>query len=178
MWSQTRSSALRGLYAAFVVVAVLMVSLTLSGCAKYSFSQGGPSILGDGTKTLKIKEVDNPTMYPWLPFHLRSQLRDEIGARKLAVWVDEGRADYELRVKVKSFSLRSWARSSTDTSLIYTATLNAELIVYNGATNTQAWTSGPQTYSDQYETLEEATAVRETTRLLTRKLVDKMRHNF
>ncbi|MGJ3523928.1 LPS assembly lipoprotein LptE [Nitratidesulfovibrio sp. D1] len=161
---------------ASLVAVALLVSLT--SCAGYNLTSEETGIFGDGSKTLKVKAVDNPTMYPWLPYMLRSALRDEIGARQLAVWKDDGRADYEIKLRVRHFRLRGDVRDSDDKTQLYTASMSAEATVYDGATNAVVWESRIVGYSDSYDTYNERDAAAKVGAELVRRLVDRMRQRF
>ena len=160
------------------VVTLLAALSTLSGCAGYNLTSEETGIFGDGHKTLKVKSVDNPTMYPWLPYMLRSALRDEVAARSLAVWKDDGRADYEIKIRVHYFRLRGDVRDSDDRTQLYTASMAAEATVYDGATNAVVWSSGLVGYYDSYDTYNERDAAEKVGIELVRRLVDRMRQRF
>ncbi len=159
-------------------VALLAALSTLSGCAGYNLTSEETGIFGDGSKTLKIKSVDNPTMYSWLPYMLRSALRDEVAARSLAVWKDDGRADYEVKLRVHYFRLRGDVRDSDDRTQLYTASMAAEATVYDGVTNAVVWESKTVSYSDSYDTYNEREAAERVGIELVRRLVDRMRQHF
>ena len=97
-------------------------------------------MLGNGSKTLKIKSVEQTSLYPWLTYQVRSLVRDDINARNLAKWVDDGQADYTLTVRIPSFKVRSYGQYRS-ASQLYTATISIEFIVYDGKTNTEVWRS-------------------------------------
>lgn len=172
MWLSARLAPLRA------AIACMVVLLALTGCAGYTLTADTPSSLGDGTKTLKIKGVQNPTLYSNLPYILRSDLRDEITERKLAIWKDSGPADYELQIRVTQLTLRRWAGMQKEVETLYSSVMGMEYILYNGNTNTVAWQSGVRYYSEVIETYDETAAMRESSRFLTRELVDAMRRNF
>lgn len=162
-------------------VPLLMGAMVLPGCGYVWRGQKGSlseeSVLGNGTKTLKIKAVEQSTLYQWLPFTIRSQVRDDITARGLAKWVDSGPSDYTLTVRVNSFQIRSSGRYETQT-LLFDATMNIEFIVYNGSTNTISWQSGPIYYSDKFENNNEEEAIREIVTMAIRRGVDMMQQRF
>lgn len=160
------------------LLAALAALSALSGCAGYHLTSEETGIFGDGSKTLKIKSVDNPTMYSWLPYMLRSALRDEIAARSLAVWKDDGRADYEVKLRVHYFRLRGDVRDSDDRTQLYTASMAAEATVYDGATNAVVWESKIVSYSDSYDTYNERDTAEKVGIELVRRLVDRMRQRF
>ena len=113
----------------------LLVCLMLTGCGYVWRGQEGSlsenSVLGNGSKTLKIKSVEQTSLYPWLTYQVRSLVRVDINARNLAKWVDDGQADYTLTVRIPSFKVRSYGQYRS-ASQLYTATISIEFIVYDG----------------------------------------------
>ena len=156
----------------------LFLCLVCVSCGGYTITSMQPSVLGSGDKTLKVKAVDNPTMYTWLPYTLRSTLRDEVNARNLAKWQDSGATDLEIRLTVHSFQIRGDARSAQDVTLLYTATMQLAATIYDGPTNTVKWQSGRLSYSEIYEAANAQEAARELSRELIRRLTDRMRQKF
>ena len=158
-------------------LAWLLAAVAISGCG-YQLASNSPSIIGDGTRTLKVKGVDSPTLHPWLPHIIRSELRNEIGARYLARWVDSGSADYEMQINVLNFSTREWIRTELDTTQLYATSLTLEAIIYDGSTNKEIWRSGPLSYSEREEHANEKAASGYIITQVIRKLADTMRKAF
>lgn len=160
---------------------VVALCLSLAGCGYVWRGQEGSlsehSVLGAGNKTLKIKSVEQTTLYPWLSYRIRSLVRDDINARSLAVWVDDGPADYTLTIRVPSFQVRSYGvyRSRT---LLFTATIKMEFIVYDGKTNTEVWRSGVIEYSENYETANEENAMKDIITMVVRRCMDSLQQRF
>ena len=161
--------------------AVLVLCALLSGCGYTWRGQEGSrsetSVLGDGTKTLKIKEIEQTTLFSWLPYMTRSLLRDDITERGLAKWVDEGPADYTITVRIPSFQIRSYGQYQ-DSSQLFTGNMNMQLILYDGRTNTEVWQSGPLYYSDNFENANEEQAIREILQMAIRRAVDRLQQKF
>lgn len=161
--------------------AVLFGILALAGCG-YGLGAEGPSVLdtpaGGGLPTLKIKSVENPTLYPWLSYILRTELRDEIAARDLARWVDSGKADYELAIKVERFTIRSWLTNADDATMLYSAEISMYGTVYRGDSNEEVWRSGTIGYSQNYDSVQERTIAADLTRELARRFASAMRQKF
>ena len=157
---------------------VLFLGALLDGCAGYKLASDTPSVVGDGSKTLKIKGVDYPTLQPWLPFAIRSRLRDEVNARYLAKWVDSGSADYEIQINVVSYTTRQWMRSELDNTILYDSTMIIEGIVYEGSTNREVWRSGKISYMDRIEDVDDKALAEDITTQLVRMLADRMRNTF
>ncbi len=164
--------------------AVLLLLGLLCGPAACGYTWRGQqgnlteqSLLGDGSKTLKIKSVEQPSLHAWIPYMIRSQLRDDITQRGLARWVDTGDADYTLTVNISSFQIRSYGMYEHH-NLLFTATVHAEFLLYNGSTNTLAWKSGLIAYSDTYESANEEEAMRELITMVIRRGVDRLQQRF
>ena len=159
----------------------LAACLLLAGCGYTWRGQEGSlsedSVLGKGDKTLRIRDIDQTTLYPWLPYMIRSQIRDDINARGLAVWKDSGETDVTLTGRVPSFQIRSYGEYKTQT-LLFTATIRMEFIVFDGKTNTEVWRSGLNSYSEQYENANEEQAIRETVRMAIRRCMDNLQQRF
>lgn len=159
----------------------LALALLLAGCGYTWRGQEGSrsenSVLGDGSKTLKIKSVEQTTLYPWLPYMVRSLIRDDITARGLAKWEDSGETDYTLTIRLNSFQVRGYGQVSYQ-NILFTGTANMELFLYNGRTNTEVWRSGPLYYSDHFENANEEQAIQEILRMAVRRLVDRLQQRF
>lgn len=161
-----------------LLLCLTLVLGMLSACGGYQFAPDSPSIFGDGSKTIKVKGVDYPTLQPWLPHALRSSLRDELAARHMAKWVDSGPADYEIQIKVLSFTSREWFNASTNIPALYNNALTLEAIVYQGDTNRVIWRSGALSYADHTENPSEYAEAGNIITQTMRQLTDKMRNAF
>lgn len=178
MWLPTDSPKSHSVPLPALLLCALLLCLGLTGCG-YHLAADSPSVVGDGTRTLKIKGVDYPTLQPWLPYSIRSVLRDEVGARHLAQWVDSGPADYEIQINVKSYTTREWMRDEVDTvTRLYSASMSLEAIIYDGSTNEEIWNSGQVSYSDRLQNPNEQLAAGELITQIVRQLADKMRDVF
>lgn len=155
----------------------LLFCLLLSSCG-YGLNSRQETVLGPGTVTMKMKGVEHPTLYPWMGQVIRSSLRDELGARKVAVWVDDGPADYSIQINVSSFTIRSYLESSQDVTVIYTGAIQLQAIVYRGSDNSEVWRSGMESYSDYYEDYSDRSAAEQLSLQAIRRLVAQMRNTF
>ena len=175
-------------------VLVLFGFLALAGCG-YGFGADGPSVLTTPTKgptstaavlpsitgdlpTLKFKSVENPTLLPWLSYVIRTEVRDELAARKLCRWVDSGKADYEVSIKVDRFTFRSWITNSDDATMLYSADMSMNAVFYRADSNEIVWQSGNISYNQSYDAVQERAAAGELTRELARRLASSMRQAF
>lgn len=161
----------------FPLVCFVLACLMSGGCA-YKMAGDFPSVLGDGSRTVKIKSVDNPTMSTDIAYILRSRLREEITARHMAKWVDSGPADYSLEIKIKQFSERGETFDDIFKTKLYSIQLVVELIVYDGSTNRKVWESGPISQTDFSEIPKSRRSTMDVAILLVRQMADKMRNQF
>lgn len=136
-----------------------------------------PTVLGGNEATLKLTGVEQPTLYPWVVHTVRSALRDEINARNLAVWVDNERADYNMHVKVHSFTMRGAVSSSTDETLLYTGSVSLTVTIYRSDDNTEIWRN-TVSYSNRFENETEEDAGRSLFSQAVRRLTNSMRNTF
>ena len=135
------------------------------------------SVLGDGSRTLKFLEVEQPTVHTNLTYAIRSQLRDEINARRLAVWKDGGAADFGMTVRVDSFHISAYGQSR-ERNLLFTASIGMELVIHDGRTNNVAWRSGIISYSERYANVNEEAALREVLQSAISRGVDRLQQQF
>ena len=163
MWSQTK----------LAVLCLLLACCTLAGCG-YRFAGEGPTLLGDGNSTLRISSVENPTMLPWLPQELRSRMRDEVNKRNLARWVDNGKTDYLMRIRIISFSLRSSVKDDDENTLLYSGQMTLEATITDGSTNAPVWTSNQVSVQRNFDEDTEDAAGRRTAEFAVRRLLDQL----
>ncbi|MDR1124459.1 MAG: LPS assembly lipoprotein LptE [Deltaproteobacteria bacterium] len=155
----------------------LTLCLLLGACG-YGLDSRQETVLGPSTVTMKMKGVEHPTLYPWMGQIVRSSLRDELGARKVAVWVDDGPSDYSIQVNILSFTIRSRLETSQDTTILYTGNIRMQAIVYRGSDNSEAWRSAIESYSDTYESYSDRSAAEQLSLQAIRHLVAQMRRAF
>lgn len=158
------------------LAACLLLVPLLHGCG-YGLASDMPSVLGDNEATIKVTGVEQPTLYPWVVYTVRSALRDEIKARNLGVWVDNGRADYNMHIKVHSFTMRSSVSSSTDETLLYEGTVHLTVTVYRSDDNSEVWRNSVG-YSNKFDNETEEEAGRALFTQAIRRLADSMRNTF
>lgn len=121
--------------------------------------------------------MEQTSLYPWLTYQVRSLVRDDINARNLAKWVDDGQADYTLTVRIPSFKVRSYGQYRS-ASQLYTATISIEFIVYDGKTNTEVWRSGSIFYEENYENANEESAIKSILEMAVRRCMDALQQRF
>lgn len=154
----------------------LLLCAALTGCS-YGLASDIPTVLGEGTPTLKVTAVEQPTMYTWVVYTVRSTLRNEFAARNIATWVDSGASQYTMHVKVNSFTLRSAVSSSSDETLIFTGAVSLTATIYNSADNSEVWKQ-TVTYSNEFDSDVEEDAARRLFTQAVRRLADNMRNTF
>jgi hypothetical protein len=178
------------------LAALFVLPGLLSGCG-YGFTGGQATVLDSKSRaqqayfdgsgqaapllqqihTLSIKSIDHHTLYPWLGQIIRSNLRDEISARKIAVWADSGVADYSLQVVVQAFTLRTSLSTAGDVSLLYDGNIRLTAIIYDSA-GVEVWRSGAISYSDTYDAYDERDVAEQLSAQAVKLLVSEMRNTF
>lgn len=158
------------------LLCVMVLPFLLAACG-YGMSSKDDTILGTSKTTLKLTSVEQPTMFPWVGYTLRATLRDEIAARNLAVWVDNGKADYNMHLRVNSFTMRSSVKNTQDATELYTGTVDMTAIFFNGANNVEEWRTNVS-YSNTFETDNEETAATLLFTQAVRRIADNMRSTF
>ena len=128
--------------------------------------------------TMKIKGINNPTLYISLEHQLRGAFRDAVSNRKIARWQDSGLADYELQINIISYTMDGWGYSSSGDSVLYRASIRLETIVYSGETNQPVWNSGQVSVSRTYDTDNEREAAYALALEVVERIVDRMRSAF
>lgn len=167
--------------------------LTLLGCG-YGFTAKEDTVLSQrkspaatelaatpfatGPKTMRVKAIEHPVVYPWLSQVIRSSLRDEFARRNIAKWKDDGAAEYSIMVKVTSFTIRSSVRDANSNDLLVSASLVIDATVFDERTNAQVWRSGSIGHSETYESRDEQTAASELTERVMQQLAGRMRRQF
>jgi hypothetical protein len=158
-------------------LAALIPALVLGACGYTLRGQGGHHAPGTGHRTIRLLEVNQPTIHMDLGYILRSQLRDEINARGLAAWKDSGQADFGLIVDVTSFTVDAYGHSRSE-NLLYSASMSIVFRLVDGRTNQPAWNSGQIAYSERYENVDEEDVLRELAALIIQRGVDRMQQFF
>ena len=172
-----------GTWKGVISVACCCIGLLLGGCGYnldgYSSSSSrAASVLGDGNQTLRIDKVEQVTMYPWVQYYLRGITRDEVNLRRLARWVDSGNADYLLTITMPGFRVRSSVSNRVDNTLLSDTVVQLELVVRSGKSGNVVWRSGVISYSDKFETVDEASAIRDGLKEALRRALDRMQQKF
>lgn len=166
----------------FLLSILAAALLTVSGCG-YTWrgeenSSTTHSVLGDGSKTLRIRSVEQTTLYAWIPYIVRSQLRDEIAARGLAKWVDAAPSDFTIGVKILGCRMRSDNDLSSGMPNLVTATISMVFNICNGHTNQEIWSSGTIEYTDSFEREDERTVIQSIVRECIYRGVDRIQQQF
>lgn len=157
-------------------ILTLFAALTLTGCG-YTFTNNQPSLFGDGSSTMRIREVKNSTIYPWINQVLRTSMYDEITDRDIAVMTGSEDADYSMVIDIQKFTIDSRVRGKKNETLDYTITLTFTVSVYN-KNNELVWASERTSLARSYPTSDARLAGTQISNLLVEKIVDKMRNTF
>jgi hypothetical protein len=105
-------------------------------------------------------------------------VRDEVNLRRLARWVDDGKSDYLLSVNMTGYYERSSISNRVDNTLLTDTIVTLELVVRSGRSGAVVWKSGPVSYYDKYEVVNEDSAVREGLKESVRRALDRMQQKF
>lgn len=162
---------------ALLLCLLIVTIFGLNGCG-YSMGGSQETVMGDASKTLMVKGVEHPTMFPWLGYVVRSELRDELGARNVATWVDSAPADYSILIKIDRFTMRSSIHDDNDVTLVFDGNMTLEAFVYRDSDNVEVWRSGIIEYFNTFETNVPEEAGEMLTKQCIRRLVSKMRNTF
>ena len=172
-----------GNWKGLAAAALCCIGLFVGGCGYQTdgfstASSRAHSVLGNGSSTIKFDKVEQITLFPWVQYYTRGVVRDEVNLRRLARWVDDGNADYLLTVNMTGFKVRSSISNRVDNTLLSTTTVALEMIVRSGKTGAVVWKSGPVTYNDKFEVVDEDSAVREGIKEVVRRALDLMQQEF
>lgn len=188
MWLQTDSVSAQAkrvfppstrlrLWAASVLLVAL---LSLQGCAGYQLAADESSVFGGKQSTIRVREVDNPSLFSWVGTVVRSELRDEITNRDMATWRDDGKTDYSIAVIVDKITITGRAADTSDADRLFTTYVSLKAVVYDDNTNTIVWDSGFTSVNETYRTYsgtdQQAAVI--AVRKATRYIVDRMRQTF
>ena len=160
---------------------MIMVSLLVIPACGYRLrgTEGfySSTILGDGTKTIMVSEVDQTSMFPWLPYMVRSSIVELIEQRGIAKVVATTPSDFVIMAKVTNYS-NSNENNASGASYLYTIDLSMELVIRNGTSNAIIWRSGTVAYSKSFQSESEDTAVRDVANECVRRAFDKLGQDF
>ncbi|MFV0421435.1 LPS assembly lipoprotein LptE [Oleidesulfovibrio sp.] len=152
----------------------------MQGCGGYRLSGDEPSVFGSPDSTIRIREVENPSLYAWVGSVVRAEMRDEITNRNMATWRDSGRTDYSIAVVVDKITISGRATDTDDTNRLFSASVIMKAAVYDENTNTVIWDSGFTSVSETFRTFTgtDQQAAYSAVRKATQYIVDRMRHSF
>ena len=148
---------------------LVLTFVILTGCG-YSVTPSimeKKSVLGDGTKTVRIVKAEQETMLTWPAYYARNILQEEINKRQLAKFVSFGPVDYELEILIPRFVTNDFFKyTSTNSAAVVTANEQVEIIVRDASTKIIHWRSGLVSYTEIYEGTSWEEAVQELTKIV------------
>ena len=163
-----------------MVLCAVFVLFSLSACGYTLLGTRADtrnSVLGTGDKTIAITKIEQSSLFPWLSYSLRTELHTEMNMRRLAKWVDVEKADYTMEAVLTSFEKRAYISGDDDETLLNLVAAQLTVTVYDKEHKT-VWTSGPVTYSENYENIREEEAIHEIIRELVYIVYDRMQSTF
>ncbi len=159
------------------LILLLCIVFAVSACG-YHNSASEPNRVGEQYREIAINKVENPTLERWLEPKMRSMLRDEITRRGQLTWTDKSKAEALINIRIIELSDGSRILGNKDTTLKYDMTLKVQMKVTSAADGTLLWNSGPVSVTESYYTDQEDETRQLITKLMVRRLVDKMNQAY
>ncbi|NDV26603.1 LPS assembly lipoprotein LptE [Desulfovibrio sp. JC010] len=156
---------------------LLCVVFAVSACG-YHNSETEPNRVGKQFREVAIAKVENPTLERWLEPKIRSMMRDEITRRGQLVWADKSKAEALFNIRIIELSDGSRILGDQDVTLKYDMTLRVEMKVNSANDGSLIWSSGPLEVTESYYTGEEDATQQLVTKLMVRRLVDRMNQAY
>lgn len=159
------------------VPAALVLILVLAACSGYRMTSGdAPLALPEGTRTLFLKDVENPTLYPEAGAQLRALVRDEFTRRGGVVWTGPDEASAYLHLKIVSFTTSAAVTDEDDETLKSNASISLEGRITRRSDGSEVW-RGRASHSESF--LSDREAARESViEHAARKLADALAQNY
>ncbi len=159
------------------LILLLCVVFAVSACG-YHNSATEPNRVGEQFREVAIAKVENPTLERWLEPKIRSMLRDEITRRGQLVWTDKSKAEALINIRILGLSDGSRILGDQDVTLKYDMTLKVQMKIISASDGSLIWNSGPMSVTESYYTGEEDATQQLVTKLMVRRLVDRMNQAY
>ena len=159
------------------LILLLCIVFAVSACG-YHNSASEPSRVGKQYREIAINKVENPTLERWLEPKIRSLLRDEITRRGQMTWTGKSKAEALINIRIIELSDGSRILGNKDTTLKYDMTLKVQMKITSAADGALIWNSGPVSVTESYYTGQEDETRQLVTKLMVRRLVDKMNQAY
>ncbi len=135
------------------------------------------SIFGNGTTTVAITKIEDPSLYPWINYYLTNAFHTEMNFRKLAKWEVSEKADYHIEIILHKFDTSASLTDEQDNTLLNTVNIQMEVRVKNIRKNTN-WSTGILSYYEYFQLITEVEAVREILQELVYLSFNAFENNF
>ena len=156
---------------------LLCAVFAVSACG-YHNSATEPNRIGEQFREVAIAKVENPTLQRWLEPKIRSMLRDEITRRGQLNWVEKSKAEALFSIRIIELSDGSRILGDQDVTLKYDMTLKVEMKVNSSSDGSLIWSSGPIEVTESYYLGQEEETRQLITKLMIRRLVDRMNQAY
>lgn len=156
---------------------LLCLIFAMSACG-YHNSATEPNRVGEQFREVAIAKVENPTLQRWLEPKIRSMLRDEITRRGQLTWVDKSKAEALFNIRILELSDGSRILGDQDVTLKYDMTLKLQMKVTSSSDGSLIWNSGPLEVTESYYVGQEDETRQLITKLMIRRLVDRMNQAY
>ena len=169
------------LFFAFALLSILNLSACgykIQGQEESRYTYKTATILGDGSKSLRIDEVEQATLYPWLPFYVMQKVRDEINLRNIAEYSSSLDADYYAKIEILSFDVTAFDEDYYKTASLTSADVRLNIDIFETNTNSKVWSSGTVAYSETYERIKSEQALREILQEAIKLAFDRIQYSF
>ncbi len=141
----------------------LFLALNVSSCGYkiHSYNKDSTSLIGDGTSTVSIGEINQNSLYANVPYLAASQIRDEVVLRRIAKWQTQGMADYSINLNIPTFRLRNFESTDIESGLVSSLTIIIYLTITDNNTGQIVWNSNRISYTENFLNQSEATVINE-----------------
>lgn len=156
---------------------LLMLPLLLAACG-YGFGDKS-SVLEERYHKVAIGRITNPTTLSWIEPRMRALLRDEFTRRGLVSWEDNRKnAEAVMNVTITTFTRPTTVESGTGETLQSSTYIVLHSEIKSTTDGSTLWASGDISQDYPFFSGQEAEADMEVTRLVVRRLADKMSQNY
>ena len=159
-------------------IIALLGLLVLSACG-YSMGEADHSVLAPQYRTLAVSGVDNPSTQTWLEPMVRKLLRDELTRRGVIKWTDDtAKADALIHITIERYSRPTSLEGGNNETLRSSASIKLHATITSAIDGKELWSSGSISESWSFYSGQESQADEEVTRLVIRRLADRMSENY
>lgn len=140
--------------------------------------KAGESVFGNGSKTVAIAKIEDPSLYPWINYSVTNKFHSEMNARKLARFTtDKDNADFLMEILLHNLYTTDSLTDEQDRTILNSISITMEVRIKNVETN-EIWSSGMLTSSQTFQRISEEQAVNEALQELVYRAFNAMENTF